>query len=61
MTSPDYIKTLKLDKIAMKSKTYAEFLEAVKARRPFARNLGVERSFVFFVDQAWLSFGTGSK
>ncbi len=59
MTSPEYIRILKLDKIAMKSKTRLEFLEAVKARLQFAKNLGVEGSFPYFVEQAWQIFGDG--
>ncbi len=59
MTSPDYIRILKLDKIAMKSKTQLDFLKAVKARLQFAKNLGVEKSFPYFVEQAWLRFGDG--
>jgi hypothetical protein len=60
MTSPDYIKILKLDKIAMKSKTHMAYLDAAKARLQFARNLGVEGSFPYFVEQAWLMFGDGT-
>jgi len=59
MAPPEYIKILKLDKIALKSKTKPDFLEAVKPRLQFAKNLGVEESFEFFVEQAWLIFGTG--
>jgi len=59
MTSPDYIRILKLDKIAMKSKTKPDFLETVKACEQFAKNLGVEESFPYFVEQAWLIFGDG--
>ena len=59
MTSPDYIRILKLDRIAMKSKTLPEFLRAAKARRQFAKNLGVEKSFSYFVEHAWLIFGNG--
>ena len=59
MTSPDYIKLLKLDKLALKSKTQADFLKAAEARRQFARNLGVEKNFHFFVEQAWLCYGDG--
>ncbi len=59
MTSPDYVHILKLDKIALKSKTRVDFLEAVKTRFQFARNLGVEENFPYFVDQAWLIFGDG--
>ena len=59
MTTPDYIHILKLDKIAMRSKTKLDFLEAVKARLQFAKNLGVEGSFPYFVEQAWLIFGDG--
>ncbi|MGA9120203.1 MAG: hypothetical protein WB699_12635 [Bacteroidota bacterium] len=59
MTTPDYVKILKLDKLALKSKTHSEFLELVKVRRQYARNLGVEKSFTFFVDQAWSIFGDG--
>ena len=43
----------------MKSKTKLEFLEAAKSRLQYAKNLGVEESFEFFVEQAWLIFGTG--
>ena len=57
MAPPDYMRILKLDKIAMKSKTQLDFLEAVKTRLQFAKNLGVEGSFPFFVEQAWLLFG----
>jgi hypothetical protein len=59
MTPPEYIRILKLDKIAMRSKTKLDFLEAVKARLQFAKNLGVEGSFPYFVEQAWLLFGDG--
>jgi hypothetical protein len=59
MISPDYIRILKLDKVAMKSKTLPEFLQAVKARLEFAKNLGVEGTFPYFVQQAWLVFGDG--
>jgi hypothetical protein len=60
MISPDYVKILKLDKIAMKSKTELEFLDAAKGRLQFARNLGVEKSFPYFVAQAWSMFGDGT-
>ena len=56
MTSPDYIRILKLDKIAMKSKTRTIYLEAAKACLQFARNLEMEKSFPYFVEQAWLIF-----
>lgn len=59
MTSPDYVRILKLDKIALKSKTRTIYLDAAKERLPFARNLGVEGSFPYFVEQAWLMFGDG--
>jgi len=59
MTTPDYVRILKLDEIAMQSKTLSEYLEAVKARLPFARNLRVEGTFSYFVEQAWLVFGDG--
>jgi len=59
MAPPDYMRILKLDKMALKSKTRLDFLEAVKARLQFARNLGVEGSFPFFVEQAWLLYGDG--
>jgi hypothetical protein len=59
MKTPDYMKLLKLDAIAMKSKTRSDFLEAVKPRIHFARNLGVEGSFAFFVESAWGMFGDG--
>jgi hypothetical protein len=59
MTSPDYIRILKLDKIAMKSKTQADYLETAKAREQYAKNLGVGESFPYFVEQAWLIFGDG--
>ncbi len=60
MITPDYIKILKLDKIAMDSKTRPDFLSAVKPRLQIARNLGVEGSFVFFVERAWGIFGDGA-
>ena len=60
MATPDYVKILKLDKIALKSKTRADFLEAVKPRLPFAKNLGVEGSFSYFVEQAWRIYGDGT-
>ncbi len=60
MTTPDYVRILKLDKIAMKSETLAEFLQAVKARLQFAKNLGVDGTFPYFVQQAWLVFGDGA-
>jgi hypothetical protein len=59
MASPDYIQILKLDKIAMKSKTQGDYLVAANARRQFAKNLGVEGSFLYFVEQAWRIFGDG--
>jgi hypothetical protein len=59
MTTPDYVKILKLDKLAMKSKTHADYLKVVKKRLQYARNLGVEGSFSFFVDRAWVNFGSG--
>ena len=59
MAPLDYMRILKLDKIALKSKTQRDYHEAVKARLQFAKNLGVEGSFAFFVDQAWLLFGDG--
>ena len=59
MSTPNYIRTLKLDKIAMKSKTLSEYLQASKARLPFAKNMGLEETFFYFVDQAWLVFGDG--
>jgi hypothetical protein len=59
MAPPEYISILKLDKIAMKSKTKLDFLEAAKARLQYAKNLGVEKSFEFFVEQAWREFGDG--
>jgi hypothetical protein len=59
MAPPEYIKILKLDKLAMKSNTKPDFLEAAKLRLQFAKNLGVEKSFAFFVEQAWLLFGDG--
>lgn len=60
MMTPDYVKILKLDKLAMKSKTHSEFLKVVQKRLQYARDLGVEGSFPFFVEQAWVSFGNGS-
>lgn len=59
MAAPEYIKILKLDKLALKSETKLEFFEAARPRLQFARNLGVEESFTFFLEQAWLIFGTG--
>lgn len=59
MAPPEYIRILKLDKLALKSKTKQDFLEAVKARLQYAKNLGVERSFSYFVDEAWHIFGDG--
>jgi hypothetical protein len=59
MTSPDYVRMLKLDKIALKSKTRRIYLDAAKTRLQYARNMGVESSFTYFVDQAWLMFGDG--
>lgn len=59
MTTPDYIKILTLDKIALKSKTQEDFLEKVKPRLPFAKNLGVAENFEYFVDQAWRIYGDG--
>jgi hypothetical protein len=59
MTTPDYIKILKLHTIALKSKTRADYLEAVKPRLPFAKNLGVEASFLYFVEHAWEIYGDG--
>jgi len=59
MRTPDYINILKLDRIAMKSKPRPDFLSAVKPRLQYARNLGVEGSFLFFVEGAWGIFGDG--
>jgi hypothetical protein len=59
MISPNYVQILKLDKTALKSKTKPDFLEAAEARRQAARSLGVEESFSYFVEQAWLMFGDG--
>ena len=59
MHTPDYIRILKLDKIAMRSKTHSEYVIAVKPRLQYARNLGVEGSFLWFVDRAWAGFGDG--
>ncbi len=59
MVSPDYVKILKLDKLALKSKTREEFLKLAKARLPFAKNLGVADSFTYFVDRAWEICGSG--
>ena len=59
MAPPEYIKLLKLDKLALKSKTKLEFLESAQSRLQYAKNLGVEESFEFFVEQAWLIFRTG--
>jgi hypothetical protein len=59
MRTPDYIKILKLDKIALNSRTLPEYISAVKPRLQYARNLGVEGSFPFFVERAWGIFGDG--
>jgi len=59
MVSPDYIKILKLDKLALKSKTREDFLKLAKSRLPFAKNLGVADSFAYFVDRAWELCGDG--
>jgi len=59
MGTPDYVKILKLDKIAMKSKNRLDFLNAVKPRLQYAKNIGVEGSFPFFVERAWGIFGDG--
>jgi hypothetical protein len=50
---------LKLDKLAQKSKTRIDYLNAAELRLQHARNLGVEKSFSFFVDRAWADFGGG--
>ena len=60
MKTPDDVRILKLDKIAMNSKTHPDYVSAVKPRLQYARNLGVEGSFSFFVDRAWGMFGDGS-
>lgn len=59
MIHPDYIKILKLDKLALKSKSRDEFLRLAKARLPYAKNLGVAESFPFFVERAWELCGDG--
>ena len=59
MISPDYVKILKLDKLALKAKTREDFLRLADTRLPFARNLGVADSFTFFVDRAWELCGDG--
>jgi hypothetical protein len=41
MSTPDYVRILKLDKIAMKSKTRLDFINAVKPRLQYAKNIGV--------------------
>lgn len=61
MTTPNYIQILRLDKIAMKSKTLSEYLQGTKWRLQFAENLGVEGIFYYFVDQAWLVCGNGTE
>ena len=60
MKTPDYVRILKLDKIAMNSKTRPDYISAVKPLLQYARNLGVEEGFPFFVDRAWGMFGDGS-
>ncbi len=60
MISPDYVKILKLDKLALKSKSREEFHRLATARLPFGKNLGVAESFTFFVDRAWEPAATGS-
>jgi hypothetical protein len=60
MRTPDYIKILKLDKLAMKSKTHAAFLNLAESKVPNAKRLGVEASFSYFVDEAWKEFGDGN-
>ena len=59
MDTPDYVKILKLDKLAIKAKSRPDFLRDVRSRLPYAKNLGVERNFSFFVEQAWVIFGNG--
>jgi hypothetical protein len=59
MTTPDYVKILKLDKLALKSKTYSDFLKAVRGQVHYAKQLGVEENFAFFVGRAWEMFGSG--
>jgi hypothetical protein len=59
MVPPNYIQMLKLDKIALKSKTRVAYLNAAEQRLQYARNIGVETSFSFFVDRAWADFGDG--
>jgi hypothetical protein len=59
MAVPDYVKILKLDKLAMKSKSRGEYLTSAQKKLPAAKTLGVAESFEYFVDEAWKSFGTG--
>ena len=59
MTTPDYVKILKLDKLALKAKTHSDFVHAANKRLLFAKHLGVDVSFIFFLDLAWMRFGSG--
>jgi hypothetical protein len=59
MLFPDYVKILKLDKLALKSKTREDFLKLAESRLPYAKNLGVADSFPFFVERAWETCGDG--
>jgi hypothetical protein len=59
MITPDYVKILKLDKLAMRSKTKADYVLGLKKRKNQAIILGVEQNFSFFADEAWSTFGTG--
>lgn len=59
MIHPDYVKILKLDKLALKSKNREDFLRLAKARLPYARNLGVADNFAYFVERAWELCGDG--
>jgi hypothetical protein len=59
MVTPDYVKILKLDKLALHAKTEAEFLQKAQPSLHQARVLGVESGFSYFLEQAWVRFGNG--
>jgi hypothetical protein len=59
MNTPDYVKILKLDKLALKSKTKAQFDLGLDGPRQQAKFLGVEASFTLFAERAWTAFGAG--
>jgi hypothetical protein len=59
MNTPNYIKILALDKLALKAKSRATYLQKAKSRWHLAKVLGVAASFSYFLEQAWFLYGNG--